>query len=49
MEKKILKYLTIGIGVLILFLLGLFFWTNYPDLVKVMWLTVSLVFWPINN
>ena len=47
MEKKFLKYLTIGVGVLILFLLCLFFWINYPDLVQVMWLTLKLVFWPL--
>lgn len=47
MDKKLLKYLTIGVGMFILFLLGLFFWINCPDLLRTMWLMLVLVFWPL--
>lgn len=47
MKKKFLRYLIISVGALILFLISLFFWINYPDLVQVMWLTLKLVFWPL--
>jgi hypothetical protein len=46
MNKKSFRFVILGVGVLTLALLGIFFWVRYPEFVKIQFLVLKM-FWDI--